>query len=436
MLPTRIDSLFLRLLLAQVLLVGCSLLVFGWLLIIERNQVVVPKYASVWAPRIVAAALSPAAAGADIVRQVDAPPFPSLPVMSLPAMGDFVRIVELEGVGIDDARMRLEQGRWMLWMQVHPVGAAPIWLSGPLPPELLPHWAPRMSIGVGLMALAIALLSRSIARGVTQPLAQLRRRMQDHARTGTRALGPVRPSFAPNSAPELIAIDTAYRSLAERLQRNERERELLLAGVSHDLRSPLSRIRLAAEMLPETEANAAGVASITRNVDHADRLTASFLEYVRSSTVELNQTVDLLAVTIAVVEGFGRPHRELNLRVPRPCTLFVAHEQLLERLIFNLVDNALKHGGLPVELELSEREGMVTLTVSDAGPGLPSVSTGPLTDAFARGDPSRGVPGFGLGLAIAEQILTRLQGTLSFERIGARHVARARIPVLRESAGA
>jgi len=304
-------------------------------------------------------------------------------------------------------------------------------LSG-YPPAMFPRWAPRMTVGLLLMGLVVGLLSLSLARKVTGPLTQLRLRMQAHAHTGIQAGGaggkPMLPGEAP---PELIEIDQAYRTLAERLQRNERERALLLAGVSHDLRSPLSRIRLAAEMLPESPANAAGVASITRNVDHADRLTASFVEFIRAGVVELNETVDLAAAARRAVAGFERPVEELVCRAPPSLPLQQAHGLLLERLIVNLIDNALKHGGVPVEVEIVRSGDAAVLTVSDAGPGLPEQGAEQLMQAFARGDASRGLPGFGLGLAIAQQTVVRLHGELTFGQEGLRHQVQARLPLTR-----
>ncbi|MFY8042882.1 MAG: sensor histidine kinase, partial [Rhodoferax sp.] len=273
------------------------------------------------------------------------------------------------------------------------------------------------------------LVSWVFARRVTGPLSQLSHRMQLHAHHGVDSPLPWPHMQSRKAPPELIEIESAYRLLAERLQRNERERALLLAGVSHDLRSPLSRIRLAAEMLPETADNAAGVASITRNVDHADRLTASFLEFIRTSTVVMDEAVDLAAVALEGVIGFERLEHELQLRSPDSVMLQRAHGLLVQRLIVNLVDNALKHGGLPVEVDIVEEDGWATMTISDTGPGLPQSGAGNLMEAFARGDASRGVPGFGLGLAIAQQVVVRLHGELHFTQDGVRHQVVVRLPL-------
>jgi two-component system osmolarity sensor histidine kinase EnvZ len=438
MIPRRIDSLFLRLLLAQVVLVTMALLVFASLLLIERNQVLAPQFAEAWAPRIAKAARAASAdagawAEAGIERHDGLPRAFRVRMLRMPAMSDFDAVLALHGVAVDDAWIVWLDGRCSLWLHASVAGTHPVWLSGALPAAFMPRWERRMTVGVGLLALAIALVTRSLSRGVTDPLGLLRLRMQEHASSGLPPPSPPDRIFLAGAPPELVAIEQAYLQLAERLQRNERERALLLAGVSHDLRSPLSRIRLAAEMLPETPDNAGGVASITRNVDHADRLTASFLEFVRASTVALDETVDLSAVARSAVAGFDRPAADLSVRAPALLLLHGAHGLLVERLIVNLVENALKHGATPVEIEVSMTADAAAamLVVSDAGQGLPAGGAGNLTEAFARGDPSRSVPGFGLGLAIAQQIVVRLQGELSFGRERARHRVRARLPIRR-----
>jgi two-component system osmolarity sensor histidine kinase EnvZ len=431
----KIDSLFLRLVLAQAALLCTSLLVIGGLLVVERNQLSAPEFAILLAPNIKAAvhadlnqAVPVDGLGLTIRRHDHRPEGWTLRVYAMPGAADFVSALARYGVLVDDVWLNRSDGHFSLWLHVLVPGDAPVWLSGNVP-WLFPAWAPRMTVGLLLLVAVSGLVSWAFASRVARPLSQLQHRMQLHAHNGVEPTLPWPAMQTRKAPPELIAIENAYRLLAERLQRNERERALLLAGVSHDLRSPLSRIRLAAEMLPESADNAAGVASITRNVDHADRLTASFLEFIRTSTVAMDETVDLAAVALEAVIGFERPEHELQLRSPDSVWLQRAHGLLVERLIVNLVDNALKHGGLPVEVDIVEKDGWATMTVSDTGPGLPQNGAGHLMEAFARGDASRGLPGFGLGLAIAQQIVVRLHGELGFVQDGARHQVVVRLPL-------
>jgi two-component system osmolarity sensor histidine kinase EnvZ len=433
----RFDSLLTRLLMAQVGLLVAAMFIFGWLLVAERSGVQVHLYASFWARQVLASAelpssgaTSPGHVNAETDRYDTLPPGFKPSILSIPNVVDFIDEMARYGVTVDDVRLDRSQGEGKLWLHIVLDGHAPFWLHS-RSPNARPHWSRAVFYGIGLLCLLIAAVSWRFTRRVTRPLQALRLHMQAHARQGIQPSEVLLPLNAGQAPPELIAIDTAYRQLAERLARNERERALLLAGVSHDLRSPLSRIRLAAEMLPESADNAAGVASITRNVDQADQLTASFLAFIRTGTVALDQTVDVATVARQAVSGFERPLHELDVHAPDSMVMHQAHNLLLERLVTNLVDNALKHGRTPVRVALQWQGDAVVLTVTDAGPGLPEGETSRLLEAFARGDASRGVPGFGLGLAISQQIVVRLQGELSFQRVDGGHQVKARLPLRR-----
>jgi len=319
MMSVKLDSLFMRLVRAQLVLLVCALLIVEALLRIQRNEMLAPQLAELLAPRFKAVATDPAPAfrvetGREdtlIVRQGAAPQGFSFPISAFPAVAIFIEELGRLGVRVSEARLHYAHDHFEMWLLVQMPDAAPVWLSGTLPWGLLPVWSHRLTAAMVFLGLVIGLFSWRFARRVTNPLAQLRDRMQAHASHGMELPPPSLSMHERKSPPELIEMDQAYRRLAERLQRNERERALLMAGVSHDLRSPLSRIRLAAEMLPESPENAEGVASITRNVDVADRLTASFLEFVRASTVPLNEVVDLVELLRQVLADFDQTAGEL-----------------------------------------------------------------------------------------------------------------------------
>jgi signal transduction histidine kinase len=111
-----------------------------------------------------------------------------------------------------------------------------------------------------------------------------------------------------------------------------------------------------------------------------------------------------------------------------PVLLSHTHPVLLERLVDNLLDNAFKHGRVPVEVFVGEQGEMALLEVGDAGSGLPDERREQLLQAFARGDAARGTPGTGLGLAIVARTVARMGGTLGFERRDGRHVVRVLLP--------
>lgn len=440
MLPARFDSLFARLLLAQLVLMLSCMVIFGWFVISERNALQMPQFAEVWAPLLTAAAARPPAIDtapvlglpAGIQRHAGPPTGVRVEVTGWPAGKALREALAAHGVVVDQIWFSFPDGKLSMWTHVQSPAGPGAWISG-LVPSLLPRWTIRTTVTFVLLLVVVAGVSWNFARRVTRPLDRLRQRMQAHALTGTEPAQPPLASLNRDAPPELAEMDAAYTQLAQRLKRNERERALLLAGVSHDLRSPLSRIRLAAEMLPESPDNQDGVVSITRNVDHADRLIGSFLEFVRASTLdlELEDEVDLAATARQVVARFERPTSSLRLLAPERLALRRAPGLLLDRLIVNLIDNALKHGRTPVMVEVLVDGADAVVRVTDAGAGLPPAEAEHLLQAFARGDASRGVPGFGLGLAIAHQVVTRLGGRLSFSHSGVGHRVQASLPMTR-----
>lgn len=440
MLPTRFDSLFARLLLAQLVLVLSSVLIFGAFVVMERNNLQLTHFAEAWAPAFTAAAAMPPSFNSvpvlglpdGIRRQAGPPAGAKFEITDRPGATVLREQLALRGVRVDAIWLAYADGSLRFWAQVVlPEGPA-AWISGQVP-TVWPRWTTRTTLAFTLLLLVVAAVSWNFARRVTRPLDRLRLRMQAHAQTGNEPAQPPLAGLNHGAPPELIQMDAAYTQLALRLKRNERERALLLAGVSHDLRSPLSRIRLAAEMLPESADNQDGVGAITRNVDHADRLIGSFLEFVRASTLdlELEDEVDLAATARQVVARFERPPQDLRLLAPDRLALRRAPGLLLDRMIVNLIDNALKHGRTPVVVEVLVDGADAVIRVTDAGQGLPPAEAEHLLQAFARGDASRGVPGFGLGLAIAHQVVTRLGGSLAFSQGSAGHRVQVSLPMTR-----
>jgi two-component system, OmpR family, osmolarity sensor histidine kinase EnvZ len=234
-----------------------------------------------------------------------------------------------------------------------------------------------------------------------------------------------------NASAEVQAIDGAWRTLRQSLERQERERASLLAGVSHDLRSPLGRIRMAAELLPESEGVAPRREIIVRNAALADRLVGSFLDHVRSGELPLDQTVDIAAIAHAAAVQQQRSASELTVETPTALEVPRANAVLIERMIANLLDNAFTHGQPPVILRVSALPREVHIDVEDCGPGIAADQQDAMLQAFARADTSRQRPGLGLGLAVAQRVALRMGGSVGFTRSadGQRHVVRVAWPV-------
>jgi two-component system osmolarity sensor histidine kinase EnvZ len=413
--PTLFDRLFR----AQIVSALALLVVFAAAFYVERNRTVARLTAERWAPALRVAAglpapkVDPHAPSPQAVRVADAPPPDTVATNSwTPRIAVLRNTLREEGLVVTEVAFTPHRGRPVTWLAVTAPDGSRRWLG--IDDDLVEShvvWRTIVTLVVGVAAIALA--SWIVARRVARPLEALQRRIETHqGDPAGDAVEPPAPATAATA--EVEAIATAWDALRTRLARHESERALLLAGVSHDLRSPLARVRMAAELLPETPGIAERRASIVRNVDVADRLIGSFLDYVRAIELPLDASVDLVALAKAALESRGEPPAVLGLDAPPQLVVAHANALLLERLIGNLVDNALRHGRPPVRIRLGSEAGHAIVDVEDRGPGIPPAARERVTRAFARGDASRGTPGTGLGLAVVQQIVRRMGGTLEF----------------------
>lgn len=427
-------SLFARLLWLQVAVVIALVVVFGAFVYVERNVAVARLVAERWAP-----ALRHAAGWRGTV--VDTPPTVQMrterPPLALASFASTPRMAALEdelrrlGVPLREVVIARGPDTPRVWLLVAtPEGSAPVWL-GFSDVALLPNLPRRLLAAVALAAVLLAGVSWAFTRRLTRPLEQLRERMASQGPGAPRT--PAVPLH--DATPEIAAIASAYDALLARFETHERERALLLAGVSHDLRSPLARIRLAAALLPDDPQSAARRETIVRNTQVADRLIGSFLDHVRAGELPLDQPADLAPLARAAVEAHrsaaAAPAQALTCEAPASLVVAAAHPLLIERLLANLIDNAMQHGRPPVRVVVRDDGDAAVLEVVDHGPGLPEGRRDELLQAFARGDASRQSPGTGLGLAIVARIVARMGGTLAFEASGGVHTARVRLPARR-----
>jgi len=427
-------TLFRRLVLAQTLGALALLFVFGGVFYVERNRTVARLTAERWAPALRAAAgLGDAASnapGAIAVRVSDERPAGAIRSNAwAPRIATLRSTLREDGVPAGEVVFTRGAPLPTTWIEVAAPDGRVRWLG--IRDEVVESYVfRRLFIALILGFAVVSAASWALARRLTQPLEALRRRIESHdAKDAAPVAGRTLPGSDGKPTLEIAAIETAWLALAERLEHQESERALLLAGVSHDLRSPLARIRMAAELLPETDAVAPRRASIVRNVDAADRLIASFLDYVRATELPLEATVDVVAVARRLLESRDEPADILAIAAPTRLDVTRTHALLLERLLANLVDNAMRHGRPPVLIRLSTDGGDAVLDVEDHGPGIAPGDSARMTQAFARGDSSRAAPGTGLGLAIVQQIVRRMGGTLSFERVAGAPCVRVRLPV-------
>ena len=218
------------------------------------------------------------------------------------------------------------------------------------------------------------------------------------------------------STSEIREVNIGFNRMAERLAKVEEERTLMLAGISHDLRTPLARLRLEAELsVPDAEAQTAMTADIEQLNDIIDK----FLGYARPDHADLQAVLLAPVLSKCITPLRGNTQMQIDVRVPEDLTV-LADPVELGRVVSNLLENARRYGQSPtdgvsrVEIEAHAHEGQVQLRVCDQGPGVPEAQLAHLTQPFYRGDVARtSAMGSGLGLAIVERAVQRMGGTLS-----------------------
>ena len=276
-------------------------------------------------------------------------------------------------------------------------------------------------LGWGAALLAIALAGAwLIASALARPLAALTRAALRLGR------GQAHRPLPEEGARELRTVAAAFNRMAADLEGMERSRALVLAGISHDLRTPLSRLRLALEM-SGAEPGAAG--TMIADIDEIDAVIGQFLDFARGAD-EQKAEHDLDALAAEVAEHYRRINRKVSL-VPGEVKPFRFARLAVRRAITNLVDNALRHAGEPIEIKVSNSNRHAAVEVLDRGPGIPAAETERLKRPFTRLDAARSGPGgAGLGLAIVERIAQAHRGRLELlPREGGGLAARLVLPV-------
>jgi two-component system, OmpR family, osmolarity sensor histidine kinase EnvZ len=185
---------------------------------------------------------------------------------------------------------------------------------------------------------------------------------------------------------------------------------MVLAGISHDLRTPLSRLRLALEMSGADPATAEGMSA---DIDEIDATIGQFLDFARGENEAL-APADLDGLVDEVIEHYARLGRSVR-RAGEPAAgdpLPLAR-LAVRRALMNLVDNALRYAGEPVEIATRREPMRAIVEVLDRGPGVPARDAERLKRPFTRLDDARSGPaGAGLGLAIVDRVARAHRGTL------------------------
>ncbi len=313
-------------------------------------------------------------------------------------------------------------------------GVPGVWVSFPiddddywvmLPRTRIERQEPWLWAGLGVFVVLLSLAGAIvIVSRVNRPLRALARAAGDIGR------GREAPPVPEQGPTEITAVTKAFNQMASDLQRTDRERALMLAGVSHDLRTPLSRIRLGVEMLDE-RLDPALTQGMVQDIEEIDAVINQFLDFARGGAEgdALTPDADLDALIANVVERYRTKGADVTF-APGALPRLPLRTLAIGRLLGNLINNALRHAKTTVEITTHVEGGHAVVSVCDRGPGIPAADSERMLQPFTRLSTARTDSGSGLGLAIVERIARMHQGRVELRpRAGGGLEARVSLPL-------
>ncbi|WP_246721969.1 ATP-binding protein [Methylosinus sp. H3A] len=275
-------------------------------------------------------------------------------------------------------------------------------------------------VTIGFVAISLFVFSLWAAISLTRPLTNFANVVEGFGLDSV-------PAQLPEAGPEEVRKATrAFNRMQRRIAEMAAQRTRMLAAVSHDLRTPITRMRLRAEYLETGDTKA----KLVRDLDQMEAMVCGCLTYLRGGAQQEMVVLDLASLLQPVVDQFTdlgsivRYNERSHISVR-------GNPDDLDRAFSNLLDNAVKYAENP-EIELFERDGDAVVEVSDRGPGIPSDQREAMLEPFERGcadTTAHAEEGFGLGLAIARAIVEAHGGRLVLdERVGGGLIARVSLP--------
>lgn len=259
-------------------------------------------------------------------------------------------------------------------------------------------------LGIGLLSTAAAWI---FVAQLNQPLR--------HLVAAARQIGQGRSIRLPvsDTPSEMTELYRAFNQMAENVEQAGRERELMLAGVSHDLRTPLTRLRLSLELM---SSDAELTEDMIRDVEDMNAILDQFLAFVRDGRDEPVEAMDLNDLVREVVTPYNQHNAHIRLALT-PTPPMLLRRVSIKRLLVNLIENALRYGGgtdveVAVMIRADKGSPYVVLSVFDKGNGIDPEEIHAIFNPFIRGDRARGGQGTGLGLAIVKRIAAQHGGSI------------------------
>ena len=218
-------------------------------------------------------------------------------------------------------------------------------------------------------------------------------------------------NFKPEGAHEVRMASSAFIKMRGRINRFIRQRTEMLAGISHDLRTPLTRLKLEIEML-KGKISAEDAEEMTKDIAEMQRMIDSYINFVRSDEEEESNLVNIAEVVRNIGNKFKSQDTDVEIAELEDCELIIK-EGAISRAVSNLIENALKYAGM-ARVSTSENDKMLSIIVQDNGEGIPESERELALRPFYRIETSRNpeTGGSGLGLTIVQDIVNNHGGTM------------------------
>ena len=261
-------------------------------------------------------------------------------------------------------------------------------------------------------AVLIFLTSSFLVRRLTKPLEKLSRATLQMGHE--KRVAPIEEI----GAQELILLTRSFNQMNQRVQQLLDNRDTLLAGISHDLRTPIARIHLALELIKTTRDEEL-IDSIRNDLDEMNQLISQTLELARSKEKALDklEIIDVNELLSSEVTKYQQSYAAIEYTALSTCNALVS-KTTLQRILQNLIDNAIRYGdNLPIKITLDSSAQTITICIIDQGPGIPESLQEQILQPFFRLEGSRNssTGGSGLGLAIVSQLCETYNWTLQIE---------------------
>ncbi len=302
-----------------------------------------------------------------------------------------------------EVRLMLGSDSYILWMHIDQMPNSIIRI--PLSELQEEDFAPLFRNSL-IMALLIIAGGWLFIRLQNRPLVALEKAAKGVGR------GEIPPPLPEKGAIEIRSVTRAFNQMSKGIQELEEDRALLMAGISHDLRTPLTRIRLATEMMsPEDSYLAEGIISDT---EECNEIISQFMDYLKPVSNQTFEAVYLNDIARDVASAEGGYEQEIETQIEESIKPALGNPIAIKRAVTNLVVNAVRYGNgwIKVSTGMTADNQLVWVTVEDNGPGIEPGQIGKLFEPFTRGDTARGSEGTGLGLAIVKRIVSQHSGSV------------------------